>query len=162
MISIDSEPSLPVLILGVGNQYRGDDAAGLCAVRKIQAQNLPQARVVEACGEGATVMEQWQGADLVILIDAVWSGAPAGTIFRFEAAHLPLPAKFFHYSSHAFGVAEAIELARVLKLLPPRLIVCGIEGKAYDEGAPLSPEVEQAICVIEREIVELLLTHHPA
>ena len=89
-------------------------------------------------------MEAWEGAALVLLIDATRSGSPPGTIHRFDAHAEPLPSRFFHYSTHAFSVAEAVELARALDQLPPRLIVYGIEGKNYTAGEGLSPEVEKA------------------
>jgi hydrogenase maturation protease len=57
----------------------------------------------------------------------------------------------FHTSSHAFNVAEAIELARVLNRLPPRLVVYGVEGRRFDVGAGMSPEVARATDeVVER------------
>ena len=56
-----------------------------------------------------------------------------------------MPAGWFRYSTHAFGAAEAIELARVLGRLPRRLIVVGIEGARFDAGVGLSPEVAAAV-----------------
>ena len=56
----------------------------------------------------------------------------------------PCRARFFHYSTHAFSVAEAIELGRALGKLPPRVILYGIEGKDFAAGETLSPEVASA------------------
>src|SRR3972149_2149869 len=107
-----------VLVIGVGNEYRGDDGLGLFAVRQIKAKNLSNVTVIETSGEGAALIETWRSAGIVIAIDAVQSGAKAGTIHRFDASVEPLPGDFFHYSTHAFSLAEGIELARVLNLLP--------------------------------------------
>jgi hydrogenase maturation protease len=82
---------------------------------------------------------------MVILIDAVSSGGRPGSIYRFDAHKQPLPSRFFHYSTHAFGVAEAVELAKTLGQLPQSLIVYGIEGKCFDVGVGLTGEVENAI-----------------
>ena len=90
-------------------------------------------------------MDSWKDSDTVILIDAVHSGAKPGTIHRFDVHTQTIPTKFFHYSTHAFGVAEAIELARTLKQLPQNLIVYGIEGKRFDAGIGLSWEAEKAV-----------------
>ncbi len=140
-----------ILIIGVGNLYRRDDAVGLIIARRLKEKNLKNLTVLEASGEGTALMEAWQGAELVILIDAVHSGAEPGTIYRLEAHAQPIPTKFFHYSTHAFSVAEAIELARTLGQLPPKLIVYGIEGKDFEAGEGLSPEVEKAAqAVLER------------
>jgi hydrogenase maturation protease len=132
------------LLIGVGNEYRGDDGVGLIVARRLREKSLKEVAVMEASGEGVSLIEAWKAALTVILADAVCSGAEAGTIHRFEAHNQPLPAKFFRYSTHAFGVAEAIELARALNQLPPHLIVYGIEGRNFAAGVGLSPEVNEA------------------
>lgn len=146
-----------VLVIGVGNALRSDDAAGLYAARQIQAENLPGIAVVEASGEGARLIEACQGADTVIVIDAVQSGARAGTIYHFDARVDSLPSRFFHYSTHAFGVAEAIELARVLNELPPHLSVYGIEGQSFAAGVGLCDEVRQAAQIVAQEVTQEIL-----
>ena len=133
-----------ILIIGIGNAYRGDDAVGLRVAQHLKKQTLDHVNILEESGDGVALMESWKDADTVILIDAVYSGDNPGTIHRFNACTQPIPIKFFHYSTHAFGVAEAIELARVLNQLPPHLIVYGIEGKCFDAGVELSFEVEKA------------------
>lgn len=132
------------LIIGLGNEYRRDDAVGLIVARRVKDAAPEHARVLEQSGEGAGLMESWKDADAVILIDAVHCGAKPGTLHRLDAHTQPIPTRFFHYSTHAFSVAEAIELARVLGQLPPRLILYGIEGKTFEAGLGLSPEVEKA------------------
>ena len=141
------------LIIGLGNQYRRDDAVGLTVARHLKEAAPAHVRVLEESGEGTALIESWKGAETVILIDAVHSGAKPGTVRRFDAHGQPIPTRFFHYSTHAFGVAEAVELARVLGQLPPRLIVYGIEGKTFEAGLGLSPEVEKAA----QEVVERVL-----
>jgi hydrogenase maturation protease len=134
-----------VLVIGVGNPYRRDDAAGLIAARRLGEAAAGLVSVWEESVEGAALLEAWEGADTVILLDAVSSGAPAGTIRRIEAHHEAVPADVFLSSTHAFNVAEAIELARVLHRLPRRLIVFGVEGARFEAGRGLSPVVERAI-----------------
>ena len=142
-----------VLIIGVGNEYRGDDGVGLFVARRLKARRLPNTEIVEADGDGAALIEAWGGARTVILCDAVSSGEAPGSIHRFGARSTPIPINFFHHSTHAFGVAEAVALARALGRLPPRLIVYGIEGETVEAGIGLSPAVEKAAV----RLVELLL-----
>jgi hydrogenase maturation protease len=97
-------------------------------------------------------MEVWRGAETVIIIDAVASGAPPGAIHRFDAARRPIPKGAFPCSTHAFGVAEAIELSRALGEFPRCLVVYGIEGKNFATGVGLSPEVEKAACEAVRRV----------
>lgn len=141
------------MILGVGNDFRGDDAAGLLAVRRLR-ERLPKVRVIECDGDLAGAVERWTGEDAVIVIDAVSSGAEAGTIHRFEAHARPLSSRFFRGSTHAFGVAEAVELARALDRLPHRLIVYGIEGASFATGDSLSPQVAAAVEEVVIRVVE--------
>lgn len=148
---------MKTLVIGVGNEYRGDDAVGLIVARRIRDDSSARVSVREESGEGAALMEAWQGIESIILIDAVQAGGAPGMIYRFEAHAEPMPARFFHYSTHAFSVAEAIELARKLEQLPPRLIVYGIEGRDFEAGIGLSTEVERAAQEVARRAGEELL-----
>jgi hydrogenase maturation protease len=134
-----------MLIIGIGNAFRRDDGAGLAVARRLKALHLPDTAVLTHPGEGTSLMQAWQGAAHVVLIDAVQSGAPPGTLHRIDASERdPAPA-IFSGSSHTFGVAEAIALARTLGTLPPRLVIFGIEGVDYTYGPGLTPEVENAV-----------------
>lgn len=135
------------LVIGVGNRWRGDDGAGPSVaglLRRRQAHVAARLQIREVDGGGLGLVEAWAGAAAVFLVDAVCSGAEPGTIHCFEAGARPLPAALFRHSTHAFGVVESVELARVLKLLPPRLIVYGIEGRQFAVGEAMSPEVDLA------------------
>jgi hydrogenase maturation protease len=57
----------------------------------------------------------------------------------------PVPRPLFATSSHAVGLAESIELARVLGSLPKRCVVFAVEGERFDLGAPLSAPVAEAV-----------------
>ena len=142
--------SISIVLIGIGNEYRRDDGVGLFALRELRNKGFPPTRYIESNEDGTDLLETWTNAEMVILIDAISSGAVAGTIYRFDARTQPLPATFSSQSTHAFGVAETIELARVLHQLPSRLIVYAIEGKHFTVGLGLSPEVEQAM----HEVVE--------
>jgi hydrogenase maturation protease len=134
-----------ILVVGVGNLYRSDDAVGIIVARRLREKIGACVTVREESGEGTALLESWKGVDTVILIDATQSGATPGTLQRFDVNVQPLPATFFRHSTHAFSAAEAIELARALGQLPSRFIVYGIEGKTFLPGVGLSGEVEVAI-----------------
>jgi hydrogenase maturation protease len=145
--------SAPILVVGIGNEYRSDDGVGLVVARELQAKGLPRISVIECSGDGAELMEMWQAADRVVLVDAVSSGAKPGTIYRLDALTQPIPASFSFPSTHAFGVAEALGLARALHQLPSCLTIYAIEGKNFAAGSGLSPKVKEAV----REVVEQLI-----
>jgi len=137
-----------MLILGCGNRNRGDDAAGILAAERLRALGI----AAEVCaGEPSALIDAWSGADDVIVIDAVLTGAPAGTIHVWDAAHPPTFATSAA-STHGLGLAQAIELARVMNSLPSRLRIYGIEGKNFEMGTAVSPEVEHAVEEVVRRI----------
>jgi hydrogenase maturation protease len=142
-----------MLIIGVGNEWAGDDAAGVEVARRLAADAPADMRVVRHDGgDLSMLLDEWGDADAAVVVDAARSGAPAGAVHRFDAACAPLPAHLLRTSTHAFGVAETIELARALGRLPPVLDVYAIEGAVFEAGAPLSPVVERAV---ERVVAEL-------
>ena len=147
-------PQSAILVIGIGNEYCSDDAIGIVVARRIRGRNLPGVTVAEESGEGASLTELWRGKKTVIVVDAVSSGVKPGTIYRFDAVTQPIPAKFFQYSTHAFGVAGAIELARVMHHLPENLIVYGVEGKNFQAGTAISPGLDLAADEIVVQIVK--------
>ncbi|MBC8288254.1 MAG: hydrogenase maturation protease [Nitrospinae bacterium] len=145
-----------MLIIGIGNLYRCDDAVGILIARKLKDIESDRIKVLEQSGEGTSLMEAWKGYDHVWIIDAVSSGALLGSIHRLDASKESIPSKYFSCSSHNFGVAEAIELARTLGQLPEQLQLYGVEGKNFQPGEILSPEVEQAMELITGEMMQQL------
>jgi hydrogenase maturation protease len=142
-----------ILIAGVGNAFRGDDAAGLAVAEMLALKALPDVEIISHSGEGGSLMALWESRHAVLLIDCVQSGSTPGRIHRFVAERQCVPSDFFHYSTHAFGVAEAIELSRILGTLPAHLVVFGIEGVQFDLAGVLSPAVQ----VAARDVVDLVL-----
>jgi hydrogenase maturation protease len=151
----------PVVVIGIGNPVRGDDAVGLEVVSRVAADLPPGAVAVALDGEPARLIEAWSGFDAAVLVDAVVSGDhPAGHVHRVQVTDASsLPSWGTGASSHAAGVAEAVALARALDRLPACLVVYGIEGVAFGEGEALSPLVAARLdTVVERvaaEIIEL-------
>ena len=102
---------------------------------------------------GVELLELMTGADAVLFIDAMRSGQTPGTIRRLDASAGAIAPELFPRSTHAIGVAEALELARTLSILPAKVIVYGIEVSETEAGHPLSPQVSHAL----NEVVRLIL-----
>lgn len=134
------------LLIGVGSDFRSDDMVGILIARRLSELMRPGLEVVEHHGEGSGLMELWEGYRRVIVVDAAQSGtAPTGTLHDFDVIAAPLPAKFLHYSSHLFGLAEAIELARTLTGLPEKFHVFAIEGENFSHGGQMTKSVNEAM-----------------
>jgi hydrogenase maturation protease len=141
-----------LLVIGVGQEWRGDDAAGLLVARRLR-QLAPRVTVVENSGSVSDLLVAWQESAAVILVDAVRGGGRPGGIYRFPVHERPLPAELFPATStHAWGVAQAVALGQVLKELPPHLVVYGIEGQDFGLGREVSPEVARAVPEVARRI----------
>jgi hydrogenase maturation protease len=138
-----------MLIIGCGNRDRGDDAAGLIAAERLRGRGV----AAGICsGEPSELLEAWAGADQVILIDAVQTGSPTGTVHVWNGQN---PPKFSMSSgsTHGLGLSEAIELARALGRLPEKLRIYGIEGASFGIGSGLSREVDPGIDEVVRRIL---------
>lgn len=162
-----------VVVICVGNPHRGDDMAGSIVARRLREAGLEEATVLEKNGEALDLIETWKGAGLVILIDAVKGGGKPGTVHTFDIrdeslsaapshrvrgstyAHgVTAPSHRAHGSTHSLGVAEAIELARELNVMPEELFVYGIEGRSFETGAAVSPEVREAAIEVADSVIK--------
>lgn len=136
-----------IIVLCIGNPQRGDDAAGRTVARALRAL-LVDVEIIEEEGEATRILARLDGVDAAYIVDACVSGATPGEIRRFDVDAGQLPRAAFGASTHGFGLAEALELARALGVLPPRCIVYAIEGEIFDIGAPMSPAVAAAVAVV--------------
>lgn len=156
-MSATEDASCACLVIGIGNPDRGDDGVGSVVARRIRARSYPGVSVMEQTGQAADLIGVWQALNpsKVYVVDAMSSGAAPGTIRRFDVQDAPLPAAFRSgTSTHDLGLVQAVELARVLGCLPPRVIVYGIEGQCFDLGAALSAEVEAAALQTAEQIIQ--------
>ena len=90
----------------------------------------------------------------ITVVDAMVTGSPPGSILFWDAGAAPLSRETFRCSTHALGVAEAVELARALGKLPPQLGIFGIEGAGFEAGAPPSREVLRAVEKLAKRIAQ--------
>lgn len=137
-----------MLIIGCGNRDRGDDAAGLLVVDRLQQMGIS---AVAFTGDSLGLIEQWNTESEVLLIDAVVTHAPSGSVHVFDVGQASMgqhPAT----STHGLGVAEAIGLARQLGRLPRRMRLYCIEGHSFDVGSGVSPLVVEAAETIALQI----------
>ena len=143
-----------ILIIGIGNEFRSDDACGLIAAKKLKRKMNTSVRIIEHSDDGASLMEEWKDYDDVLIIDAVCLGKKPGTIHAFNANKEKLPSEKTHHSSHIFGLNDAVETARALNKLPANLRIYGIEGKSFAAGTAVSSLVQKGIDEVVNKIVE--------
>lgn len=127
-----------MLIIGLGNPDRGDDAAGLLVARGLMEHGI---EAIQHRGGTLDLIEIWQTADCALIVDAVLSGADPGTLHIWDARTAELRNDVFRSSTHALGLADAIELARALDRLPKNLTIYGIEAAHFVVGTLPSSQV---------------------
>lgn len=144
------------LVIGIGNPFAGDDAAGRLVARRL-AETVESVDVAQATGMASEIIALFEGRERVFIIDACHSGCPPGTLHRFDAREGPLAAGLSYLSTHGVGLTAVIELARVLGGLPQSCIIYAIEGECFDLGAEVSSSVLSSIeGLIERITIEII------
>jgi hydrogenase maturation protease len=142
-------------IICCGTAFRGDDGAGLAVAKQLNQLGVE----VSTCpGGSADLLEAMSGAEEVLVVDAVITGAPAGTIHQWRDGIPEFQSDSF--TSHALGVAEGIALARMLGRLPKRLHLYAIEAKTFEVSGELSDEVRQAADELAHCIADLVSLEH--
>ena len=124
------------------------------AIARVVAAALPVGGAVEVRTEEdpTALLDLWEGHDHVVVVDAVVTGDPAGTLHRLElgtdapsAAGRSRGPGTGRAGTHAFGLATAVELGRALGRLPARVVVVGVEAGNVDLGDTLSPAVAAVV-----------------
>ena len=131
-----------MIIVGLGNPHRGDDAAGILVAQGLAKRGI---KAIKHEGSPLDLVNLWHATDCVIVIDAMSSCGSPGTIHTWDVSISDLPADVFRPSTHAFGLAETIRLARMLDRLPKKLTVYGIEAAHFSAGAPPLRAVLKAV-----------------
>lgn len=132
-------------VIGLGNPHRGDDAVGRRVAAGLRERVPQEVSVIEHDGEPGGLLELLRGAAAAYLVDAAVSGAPPGTIRRFDVLEADLPVLQGTTSTHGLGLAEAVELARALNQLPARCFVYVVEARSFEPWAALCPAVGAAV-----------------
>jgi len=119
-----------IRVIGIGSPVAGDTLGmQLVAQLRDEAQWRQRGEIEWLLLErpGAALLQYFDGAETVCLVDALESGTHEGVVRIDPGALLTEGAVV---SSHHFGVAEALQLAAALQRLPRRLFVYGIAGES--------------------------------
>jgi hydrogenase maturation protease len=147
------------VVIGIGNADRGDDAIGLLVARRLRERLHPDVLVHESTGDPADLMARWGSGLRVIAVDAIIIGSEVGTIHVIDACEINSSSAMFRsQSTHAFGLAEAVALARALGTLPSEFAIVGIEAQSFGVGDELSPPVASALAGAVQAVERLLVS----
>ncbi len=133
------------LVIGIGNELRGDDGVGLWVARRIAATSWPGVTAIALeASDPSVLLQAWAGAERVYIVDAITAPLPPGSIVRLDLSRHPEAGALPTVSSHGLGLAEAIALGRALGGMPHRITLYGVVGRDFAYGTALSPDVMRA------------------
>jgi hydrogenase maturation protease len=136
---------MPVLILCLGNALRRDDAVALHVAAALEAAPLPGAVVRRSAASGLYLLDEMDGFDRVVVVDAVRTGVrPPGAVLSFPLEDLRAPEG---PSPHSIGLPSALARARAAGApVPSRIHVVAVEVADMETiGEGLSPAVAAAV-----------------
>jgi hydrogenase maturation protease len=150
------------VVIGVGNEFRRDDGAGLAVIGRLRGHLPPEIGLVVTDGDPVRLIEAWSQASLAVVVDAVRADPPhPGRLHRFTLGRADTgragPAAGPAASTHGFGLDDAVGLALALDRLPEQLVVLAIEAADLTLGTGLTPAVSAAVAAAASVIREDIL-----
>lgn len=143
-------------IIGCGNPLAGDDGVGLRAIQELGKLDLPpNIEILEAGTPGLALLDLMEGAERVVIVDAISSGSSPGTIHRLTQADL-LQTKHPSLSLHDLDLSAALELGRRAQpeSMPREIIILGIE---IEQAQPFRPGLSRLVEEALPKLVEAIL-----
>ncbi len=131
-----------VVLVGIGNPFRGDDAAGCLVARGVRG--LPGIAVVESEDVPERDLLRIVAAqpDVVLLVDAVHLGAPPGSVAVLE------PEALVRYTPTTHRVPLALLADLIRRAAPAHVAVLAIQPGQTAPGAGVSPEVAHSVTAV--------------
>jgi hydrogenase maturation protease len=136
------------LVIGLGNPILGDDSVGLHVARTLQTvlAGRGDVEVVEETNGGLRLMERMVGFERAIVVDALTSGMPAGTITELRLNDRPTRRSA---SAHDVDLPTALAVGRQVGASLPAdddILLIGIEADPVETfGERLTPPVAAAV-----------------
>lgn len=136
------------LIVGLGNPILGDDGVGWRIAEQVRERlDDPDVAVLCLSLGGLALMEHLAGYRRALIVDAVSSGAPPGSLYHMPARELDGLGVQHTASVHDMSLSSALSLGRELGIdVPEEIQVVGVEAEPdFDFGEELSAPVAAAI-----------------
>lgn len=143
------------VVLGVGNTIMGDEGIGVRCVEWLAPRVPADVEVVDGGTSTHELLGDLENADVLIIVDAVATTQPPGTIIRLEGDRIP-SAFSNKLSPHQHGINDLLANLALLDRSPKRLVLFGIAPERIELGMELTPVVEAAIPEVGRRVLEEL------
>jgi hydrogenase maturation protease len=146
--------SIGVLVLGLGNVLLGDDGLGAAAVAQLERDyRVPGGvRLADGGTLGLALLDLLAEAEHVVLVDAVRTGRPPGTLVRLDGADVA-DAVRDRLSPHQVGVADLLDAARLIDSYPASVVLLGLVPESIDLAVTRSNAVAGGLDELTAAIV---------
>jgi hydrogenase maturation protease len=149
--------SREILVAGVGNLLFTDEGIGVHVARELLARELgDNVEVIEVGTATFDLPRLMEKKDKVVIVDAVLSDSPPGSILKLTPADLKSGTERTLTSMHQFGVLDALTTARQMGSRSETVLI-GVVPKDYrTPSMELTPELSQALpAVLSAVLAEL-------
>lgn len=148
---------MSVLILGVGNPIMSDDSVGGRLVNLLdQHYRIPSGvKLVDGDTMGTALLHHLEGIGKLLVVDAVETGGPPGTLVRLAGDEVPrvITAR---WSPHQQGLSDLLAVASLQGWIPAEVVVWGVQPASVEMGLDLSPPVAAQMIPLMLKVIEEL------
>jgi hydrogenase maturation protease len=150
------------LVLGIGNLIQSDDGVGIHAIRRLQAlADLPDdVQVVDGGTLGLELLHWLEGVSDLVIVDAIETGMPAGTLTRLADEQVPAYISL-KMSPHQIGLPDLLFASKLRDLYPQRVVIWGIQPASIGMGLELSPAVAGQLEALVQEVLKEIAQCEP-
>ncbi len=143
-----------LVIVGIGNPYRSDDAAGWAVIDALEKKIANRVTLVRSRGDIAELIDIFSTYSIVYAVDACDGGSFPGSWARINTQLETFNGEKQQTSTHGLSLSQAWALAANLQLLPEKLIIYAIRGQSFEIDQSLSSSVYSAIDEVAEAILK--------
>lgn len=153
------------VVLGLGNPLMGDDGLGLVALQQLRGRGPfdPPVGLIDGGTWGMNLLHVVEGANRLLLLDAINVGGTSGAIVELWGDDLP---RYLSHkvSPHQIDMREVLAIAELRGTTPTDLVAIGIQPERIDWGVELTGRVTQALPALVNRVMQVLRAwgHVPA
>jgi hydrogenase maturation protease len=145
------------LVLGVGNVLLQDEGVGVRTVEELLRRYRfgEDVHVLDGGTAGIELLRYIDGVEHLVIIDAISAGKKPGTVMRVEGEDVPATFET-KITPHQLGLSDLLATARLTDVMPPYLVLFGVEPKTMETGLEFSAEVLGSLDKLCGHVVEEL------
>jgi hydrogenase maturation protease len=151
---------MSILVLGIGNILLSDEGIGVRVVERLQQfYEIPEGvEVMDGGTAGMELSAHLSRRQHVILIDAVKTGDPEGTVVELYDEQVPNLFRT-HISPHQLGISDVLGILSITDELPEHFTLYGAVPYSIDTSSKLSlgfaPVLDDIVARVVARLAEL-------